>query len=501
MKIITKETMKNAEAAAVRSGLGYLRLMENAGTAAARVIRQTVSPEGKTAAILCGSGNNGGDGFVIARKLLENGAEPVVILASGEPHTKEAAEMLSRLSDSVTVYDGAKLSSAALRAVESADIIVDAIFGTGLSRQIEGFAAELIRAANKSEAVRFAVDIPSGVECDTGKLLGESFKADYTVTFEAMKPCHILPPANEFCGRVNAVAIGIDQSIINALPVVAETIDSAVIKPRHKNDHKGTFGTALSVTGSYGMSGAAVISGLAALRCGVGIMKTACINENYPVIAAAVPESVLVPCASSDGKYSKAALPILKNQLKTASALLIGCGLGVSCDTAFITRELALSSSVPVIIDADGINAVAPDIEFTEQMKAPLIMTPHPKEMARLCKTTVAEIQADRIGIARRFSTERGVYLVLKGANTVVATPDGEVYVNMSGNAGMAVGGSGDMLSGMTLSLLAQGYPVKEAVCTAVKLHGDAGDRARDRLGEISLLPRDMIEELPYLFK
>ncbi len=501
MKIITKETMKNAEAAAVQSGLTYLRLMENAGTAAARVIRQTVSPEGKTAAILCGCGNNGGDGFVIARKLFENGALPTVILASGVPKTADAAEMLSRLPDGIRVLDAARFASAALRATESADIIVDALFGTGLTRGIEGFAAELIDVANRSAALRFSVDIPSGVECDTGRVIGVSFNAHHTVTFEAFKPCHILPPANALGGKVTATAIGIDESIIGALPYVAKTIDKAVIKPRGKNDHKGTFGTALSVCGSYGMAGAAIISSLAALRSGLGIMKTACVTENYTAITAAVPESVTVPCESKDGMYSVSALPTLKKHLKTADALLIGCGLGISNDTAYITRELALSSAVPVIIDADGINTIASDIEFIEQMKAPLIMTPHPGEMARLCQTTVAEVEADRIGIAHRFATENGVYIVLKGANSVVAAPDGEVYVNMSGNAGMATGGSGDMLSGMIVSFLAQGYAVKDAVCAAVKLHGDAGDRARDRVGETALLPRDMLEELHYLFK
>ncbi len=498
MKIITKETMKNAEAAAAQSGISYLRLMENAGCAVARIIRQTVSPDGKTAAVLCGCGNNGGDGFVIARKLFENGAIPTVILASGEPKTVDAAEMLSRLPDNVRVIDAAKFAATALRTTEASDIIVDALFGTGLTRGVDGFAAELINAANRSAAVRFAVDVPSGVECDTGRVLGASFNAHHTVTFEALKPCHILPPANALCGKVTAAAIGIDEGIINALPYVAKTIDNANIRPRGKNDHKGTFGTALSVCGSYGMAGAAIISSTAALRSGLGIMKTACITENYTAICTALPESVTVPCESKDGMYSVSALPTLKKHLKTADALLIGCGLGVSNDTAYITRELALCSSVPVIIDADGINAVASDIEFTEQIKAPLIMTPHPGEMARLCGMTAADVEADRIGIARRFATEKGVYLVLKGANTVVAAPDGEVYINMSGNAGMATGGSGDMLSGMIVSLLAQGYPIKDAVCTAVKLHGEAGDRARDRVGETALLPRDMLD---YLFK
>lgn len=500
MKIITKETMKNAEAAAARSGISYLRLMENAGTAVARCIRQTVSLRGKTAAVLCGRGNNGGDGFVIARKLFENGARPTVILAEGEPVTADAAEMAERLPDEITVLRLSEFSGTAVNLLSTADIIVDALFGTGLTRPAGEDTARLISAANRSEALVFAVDVPSGAECDTGRVLGECVRADFTVTFEALKPCHILPPSNGYCGKVTVTAIGIDESIINSMPCIAETTVQPKPYKRSKNDHKGTYGTAFSVCGSYGMPGAAIISSLAALRCGVGIMKTACVEENYQPTAAAVPESVLVPCPSEDGKYASSALPLLKKHLKTASSLLIGCGLGVSNSTAYITRELAVASHVPVVIDADGINAVASDIEFIKQMRAPLILTPHPGEMARLCGVTVAETESDRIGTAARFACKNGVFLVLKGANTVIAFPDGRIFVNTTGNAGMASGGSGDMLSGMIVSLLAQGIPPEKAVCDAVWLHGAAGDLARDSLGEVSLLVRDMTDRLPYLF-
>ncbi len=501
MKIFTSQTMKQAEEIADRAGLSYLRMMENAGTAAARFIRETVSPVGLTAAVLCGSGNNGGDGFVIARKLLENGAKPFVVLALGAPKTEAAAEMLSRLPEGISVYDAEKFSTTALRMIASADIIVDALFGTGLTRPVEGFAAEAIKTANTSSATRFAVDIPSGAFSDTGEVGGICFKADYTISFEVMKPCHILPPSNEYCGKVSAVSIGIDSNILASLTAEAETIDGAVKRKRSKNDHKGSFGTALSVAGSFGMAGASALLSLAALRSGVGIMKTACIPENYTALAVSVPESVLIPCDSRDGKFCREALPSLKEALKSASALAVGPGLGVSADTAYLVRELLLASSVPTVLDADGINAVASDIEFIEQMKAPLILTPHPGEMSRLCGIGVAEIEKDRIGTARRFATLKGVYLILKGANTVVATPDGKVFVNMNGNSGMATGGSGDTLTGILLSLLAQGIPPEAAATSAVRLHGAAADLAKEKLGETSLLPRDIIEELPNLFK
>ncbi len=501
MKIITAQTMKKAESMSVQAGISYFRLMENAGTAAANLIKETVSPVGLTAAILCGSGNNGGDGFVIARKLFEMGSKPFVVLACGAPVTLEAEKMLSLLPEGITVYDAEKFSSTALRMISSAEIIVDALFGTGLTRELSGFAAEAVKAANMTSAKRFAVDIPSGAFSDTGEVSGACFNADYTITFEAMKPCHILPPANGFCGKVTTLSIGISEDIMNSLPAVAETIIGAVKRKRSKNDHKGTFGTALSVAGSYGMSGASVLLSNAALRSGVGIMKTAVTSENYTVLAISVPEAVLIPCESRDGKYSAESLPTLKEELKKASALAIGSGLGVSVDTSKIVRELLLCSSVPVVLDADGINAVASDIEFIEQMKADLILTPHPGEMARLCGITTAEVEKDRIGIARRFATLKGVYLILKGANTIVATPDGRIFVNLTGNTGLATGGSGDTLTGILVSLLAQGIPTEAAATSAVWLHGAAADKARERLGETSMLPRDIIEELPNLFK
>ena len=496
MTIILKDSMKKAEAAANESGVSYTLLMQNAGNAAAEYIALTVSPVGKTAVILCGSGNNGGDGFVIAKNLSEKGAKVTVALTDN-PKTEDSALMFSKLPENVSVLSAEE----SFQRIYEADIIVDALFGTGLSRAVEGIAAKLIEIANESDAVRFAVDIPSGAECDTGRLLGICFRADYTITFEAMKPCHILPPANAYCGKVETVSIGINSDIMSTVPSLAETIPEPIFEKRDKNAHKGTYGTALSLTGSYGMSGATVMSSLAALRSGVGIMKTACVEENYPVVASALPESVLIPCESEYGRYTLSALDKIKTELNTSNAYLVGCGLGVSPDIASLVRETALFSSVPVIIDADGINSVSKDIEFIKQMKAPLVLTPHPKEFSRLSGWSVAEIESDRIEKAKSFATEYGVWLVLKGANTVVATPDGKVFVNVSGNPGMATGGSGDVLSGIMLALLAREASVTDAVLKAVRLHGDAADKAAQKLGEIPLLPRDIIAELPSLFK
>ena len=496
MLVITADTMKKAEAAANERGISYTLLMQNAGNAAAEYIARTVSPVGKTAVILCGRGNNGGDGFVIAKNLFEKGAR-VIVGVTDSPKTDDAELMLNRLPKEVKILCSENIFGEILKA----DIIVDALFGTGLTREVSKGEKAMIETANETDAIRFAVDIPSGAECDTGKVLGCCFRADYTVTFEAMKPCHILPPTNAYCGRVEVLNIGIDSDIMSTLTAVAEIIPEPTFKKRDKNAHKGTYGTALSLKGSYGMSGASVMSSLAALRSGIGIIKTAAVKENYTVIAAALPESVLIPCESEGGRYSASALDKIKTELATVNAYLVGPGLGVSSDIAKLTRETALFSSVPVIIDADGINSVAEDIEFIKQMKAPLVLTPHPKEFSRITGLSVSEIESDRIGVARKFAAEYGVWLVLKGANTVVATPEGKIYINQSGNPGMATGGSGDVLAGIILALLAQESSVTEAVLKAVRVHGDAADAAALKLGEIPLLPRDIIAELPSLFK
>lgn len=275
-----------------------------------------------------------------------------------------------------------------------------------------------------------------------------------------------------------------------------KVIEKPNFKKREKNCHKGSFGTALSVTGCYGMPGAAIISGKAAVRSGVGILKLATIKENYTAAAVALPEAVLIPCESEGITFSAKNAEKLKKELAKSSALLLGCGMGKSEDAKSLVKELLLSSEVPVILDADGINNIASDIEFIKQVKAPLILTPHPGEMARLIGSDVKNVEANREGIAKAFAKEYGVYICLKGSQTVVATPEGELYVNQIGNPGMATAGSGDMLAGVMLGLAAQKIGVREAVLSAVWLHSAAGDATLKELSENSMLPTDMIERL-----
>ncbi len=501
MKIINRDTMIQAEEMAFASGISYSRLMENAGTAVARFIRETVDVKGKNVVVVCGGGNNGGDGFVVARKLSQNFATVSVVLAGGVASTHNSKEMLEKLSSEIKILDYTKFSDTCNRLISDCDILVDAVFGTGFSRTPDTFITRLFQVMSDSQATTFAVDLPSGVVCDTAEIKGACVRADYTVTFECLKPCHILPPSNEYCGKVTAVKIGIDEKIIDSLSYVSKTVDRPTLKKRRKNDHKGVFGKGLSVCGSYGMPGASVIAARAALRCGIGILKMACVKENYEISAISVPEAVLIPLRTNNGKYSLADFPTLKEHLGSSDALLIGCGIGVSKDLRELIQKLISESKAPIIIDADGINCISSCIDIIKQAKAPIILTPHLAEMSRLCGKTISEIESSRISTASEFANRYGVYLILKGANTVIATPNGETFVNLLGNAGMAKGGSGDMLSGIILALLAQGYETTEALKTAVWLHSAVGDMAAEKFSETAMLPTDMINLLPDLLR
>lgn len=518
MRFFTKDQVRLAEEKSVELGMSWLRLMENAGSAASRVIRETYETAGKKFAVVCGRGNNGGDGYVVARKLRESGAAVAVIQADGGPLTANAMEMYSRAADyGIRMVNFAGGAEDAVTLLKKADYIVDAIFGTGFHGAAEGYAEEVIRYINLSPGRVISLDLPSGAICDTGGVEGACVKASLTVSFTALKPCHIAMPAAEYCGRVVAVSIGMPAEAVDSIPSVMESIDRTyvqrLLRPRPQEANKGDFGKALAVCGSYGMAGAAGMAAEAALRTGAGLVQLAVPKSIYPILASSIKEAVFYPLEeTADGTLSYAAAGRLKTLAEAATALLLGCGWGKSPDLAWLLEDLLLSCRRPMVLDADalnllserreaGINAGSRRIDILKQAKAPLILTPHPGEMARLTGLTVAEIQRNRVECARKFAAEYGVTLVLKGAGTVVADPAGRVKVNLTGNPGMATGGSGDMLAGMILSLLAQGLPAGQAAEAGVYLHGLCGDRTAAKLSQRGMLPTDMIKELPLLFQ
>ena len=506
MRLATSGEMRELEALTVRAGTTYTALMETAGMTVARFIREHFLHI-TSCVVLCGKGNNGGDGFVIARLLCRDVPEVTVILLQGEPVTEDARLYFGCLrKEKVTVVNSIEDKLTIARLIGKADLIIDAVYGIGFRGKLSKPVGEVIHMANESKGKRLAVDLPSGVECDTACADENSFQSDETVTFGFMKPCHVSFPAKEYCGRVTVQDIGIPQSAAKAVEsTVFLTDDSMVpfiLPPRRQNSNKGDFGRLLCVCGSSRMSGAAVLSLKGALRCGAGLVTAATVKSLLPPLMSVMAEPVFLPLEeTSAGTIAYSNRETLLRTLKSSSACLIGCGLGRNEETDRLIYELIKSADCPVILDADGINAIANNIDIIQSAGEKLILTPHPGEMSRLTGLGVADIQKNRLEIAREFAARYGITLVLKGAATVVASAGGKLLINSSGNVGLAKGGSGDLLAGMIAGFAAQRIVPEEAAACGVYLHGKAADEWVKTRSEYSLLPSDLPEMIPLLLK
>ncbi len=511
MLVVTSKQMYQAECNAVQRGISFPQLMENAGQACADIIIRHFCITKETprkVLIISGKGKNGGDGFVIARKLWENGCDVTVMLACGEPKAKDAADMFSLVestSAEIIRYDN---NVTVLKPyIDKAEIIVDAVFGTGFSGSLDQPLSVLAKAINASAAKKVAIDVPSGANCDSATIEGTVFNADITIAISAYKPIHIIKPCNTCCGRVVVANIGITKDDFEKLDtVVCKTVDvkevKAMLPKRKPVSNKGTYGHALCVCGSMKMSGAATLAVNGALRSGAGLVTAAFPQSAYPAIAPKLTESLLLPLESAfDGSFAFSASSAIVEASKRATSVLLGCGIGFTKDTTRLVQNLIKEIKVPMIIDADGINAVSTNIDILKEAKAPIIMTPHPGEMSRLCGKSIAEILANPVSVAYEFAQEHGITLVLKGANTVVCSAEKEeIYVNTTGNSGLAKGGSGDLLAGMTASFLAQGMDAYSACVCAVYLHGLCADLVAEKTSMRGMLPSDVLNYLPTLF-
>ena len=509
MEVLTTLQMKMAEAAANANGTSYLRLMENAGAACARAIREEygiTSENTKNVTVVCGRGNNGGDGYVIARKLSEIGCRVSVILAGGTPHTEHAKEMflrVERMPVNMITFDTNK--SSALDCLLKSDIIVEAVFGIGLTRDVTDVYAELFRYINSSPAKTVSIDVPGGLDADTGKIMGEAVKADFTVAVCVAKPCHVLLPGSRYCGKIKVVSIGITdkEKRVSGDPYFI-SIDADEVKkifPRRKAiSNKGDYGHVLSICGSKCMQGAAVLAAQGAVRGGAGLVTVAFPECAYPAISAKLTSPLLLPIDSNEeGTFSSSGISKILSAMEKATAIVIGCGLGINRDTAYVLGEVIRNAKVPIVIDADGINIISRNINVLKAAKVPIILTPHPGEMSRLTGMTVKQIQSDRIQTAVDFANEYNVTVILKGANTVVAVPgEKTVFVNTTGNAGMSKGGSGDLLAGITGAFIAQGIDSPEASEMAVYFHGLAGDIAAKKYSMTGMSPTDTANCMPF---
>jgi len=475
MSVLTAGSVRQAEKRAVESGIfSFEGLMKIAGERVAKETDNRYNIENKKIAVVCGKGNNGGDGFVCAKVLSEK-ANVTLVLPFGEPETKDAKKYFLEC-------EGLPIEKELLGEY---DFIVDAIFGIGLNREITDEYKDVIEKINSNKAIKIAIDLPSGAESDTGRLLPACVNADLTVTFIAYKPCHLLPPASNYCGEVVVADIGVKVPAADYKIIKAPRIEK-----RQKNAHKGSFGTGVIIAGSYGMCGAAVLAARGALRNGIGILKAVISEKIYAPFTVSVPEAVCLPIESFAEKEK------LLTFIEKADALLIGCGMGNNSGTEKALNFSLQNAKCPLVIDADGINVLASHINILREYPSPIIITPHPGEMARIFGISAAEVEQNRIYYAKKLAKETQITVVLKGANTIVATTDGEIYFNITGNPGMATGGSGDVLGGIILSLLARGFSPEEAAKSGVYLHGAAGDRAKEIYGEEGLLPSDIINNL-----
>lgn len=499
MKLFRKEEMQRLEAAAQSAGVSLSRLMQGAGEALAREVMARARPlAGCRVVLLCGKGNNGGDGFVCAGKLTAAGARCAIVLVQGEPAAQLAREAYLTLPSGLPVADALQDPDNARRLIDRAQVLVDCVFGFSFRGTLPAPAARVFAWANaRTDCLRLAADLPSGAECDTGRVSPGAFRADVTVAFTGLKPALVSYPAKEVAGETVVRPVGIPAPLTDSAPtdlfLTEASFPAALLPPADPQANKGDLGRLLIAAGSWGMAGACILAARAALRCGVGLVTLAVDHRIYPIVTQAVPEAVCLPLDWSSRRQESRER--LCAALERSTACVVGPGLGelseAVCPTVFAHCE------VPLIADADALNFAARHPGVLEDSAAPLVLTPHPGEMARLCGDTIPGIQGDRLGAAREKARELGAVVLLKGAATVIASPRGLAAVNPTGNPGMAKGGSGDTLSGILGALAAQGIPPFEAAAAGAYLHGLAGDLAAARLGQRSLLPSDLIDELP----
>lgn len=499
MKIWTTAQMREAERLSDEMGVTSQRLMENAGCAAAAFIRKTVqTAAGRNFMIFCGGGNNGGDGFVVARKLFEEGAKVIVVLCGGVPKSEEASYMYTCvLAAGITLLDFLDDRQKIEQYLSNAEIIVDALFGTGFSGEFRGAFSEVTKLINEVNALRFSLDVPSGVDAENGLAAKESVIADYTIAFDALKPGHLLLPGKEYCGKTVVCDIGIPHEVQAKMRqscfAVEENMVFSSFRKRPRYCNKGNFGKLLCITGSRRYPGAALLSTYSALRSGAGLVTVATVEKTVDRIVSRIPEATFLTLPENeDGTAALESTELLATPVQKSEAILLGCGLGRSEELTDLIRFVFENAGGTVILDADGINGIVSEPEILLSAKKTPILTPHIGEMARLCRKTVEEVLENRVELAVETAKKYRAVVALKDATTIVASPNGDVYFNSTGNPGLAKGGSGDCLAGLIASLAAQGFIETAAAVCGVYLHGLAADRAVKDHSEYGLLPTDL---------
>ncbi len=511
MKVATASQMQNLDRRAINDfGIPGIVLMENAGRGTVDAIYRHFPDIGsKKVIIFAGRGNNGGDGFVIGRHLINRGIEVNVFLLTNKEKVSGDARInlelyqkmgsLYELKSEEDLFNFKNL-------ISQGGLIVDAILGTGLKSEVSGLYREVIHYINSLPIPVVAVDIPSGIDANTGKVLGIAIRADLTVTFGLPKIGLVIHPGLSLVGNLEVVDISIPDYLVEQEDIKVELLElkelAQLLKPRPENTHKGHYGHLLIVAGSVGKTGAAAMSSEAALYTGAGLITLAIPSSLNPIMEVKLTEVMTEPLPETSSQtLSVKSWPRIQELMEGKRAIALGPGISTHPETVEVVSHIVRESPVPMIIDADGINALAKEPALLKEAKSPVVLTPHPGEMARLLKTSIQSIQEDRIEVAKRFAQENGVYLVLKGARTVIAEPDGKVYINPTGNPGLASGGTGDVLTGMIAGFAVQGYSLSEACRLGVYLHGYIADIVAKETGEMGLTATDILTGIPLTLK
>lgn len=501
MQLTNSKAMRDADENAIHVlGMPSTLLMTNAAKKLAVAACELMGTN-KSAVIFCGSGNNGGDGIVAATYLLRRGVGiRCFLVGERSKMTPDCAEMERRLIELGGTLESFSDDNTLIKELaDSAGVIIDALFGIGLNSELRGKALAAVRLINASKAPVVSADIPSGVEADTGRILGEAVRADVTVTFSMAKIGHFAEPGCTLCGKLIVADIGIPaETMKNAgTKVFSVGAEDITLPVRQRISHKGDYGKLLIIGGSVGYTGAPVLCACAAARCGAGLIYLGVPDKIYGITASRLLESMPFPLDDrGNGRISMSALPVIMDKLDSCDNCVVGCGLSRSEEIGELIRSIVSQSSKQLVIDADGLFALGNDVNIIKSANKPPVLTPHEGEFLRLGGV----LTGDRVSDARGFAISRECILVLKGHHTICAFPDGEAYIISAGNPGMAKGGSGDVLSGMIGAFLGQ-LSLKKAVITACAVHALAGDLCAERYGEYSMLPSDLIETIPEITK
>jgi len=510
MKVVTSKQMREIDRKAIEeNNLSGLALMENAGLKIFQSLKNIYpNLRLKKIIIFSGSGNNGGDGFVVARHLYDYGVKAKVFLLAPFSKIKgEAGENLNiidKMGVELIEVETVKLEEIQ-ETLQNSDLIIDAILGTGLQGRVTGLKAKIIDLINITGKEVVAIDVPSGLNADTGKIEGPCIKATHTITLALPKIGLLLFPGASYVGKVTVEDIGIPFYLLKNKKLKTNMVTKEIVKlllpSRAAYTHKGSFGKVLILAGSVGMTGAAYLASEAAMRSGTGIVILGIPRSLNPIMEVKLTEVMTLPLAETEKQsLGEDAKETILKLMKDFSVLGIGTGISRQLETQRLVRKIIEKSTIPLVVDADAIYALSEDTNILKKAEAPLIITPHPGEMAKLINKDIDYILDNQLNITRKIAQKFGIVVVLKGARTIIANKEGEVYINVGDNSGMATGGSGDVLTGIICSLIAQGTDNFSAAITGVYIHSLAGNLARDIKGERGMIAGDILSQVPQAF-